>query len=233
MKKTVRFLGLDVHAETIAVAVAEADGTVRSLGTIANREEAVRKLVKKLGPVEHLRACYEAGPTGYVLSWQLTQLGVECSVIAPSLVPVRAGDRVKTDRRDAEKLARSFRSGDLTPVWVPDAGSEAAARPGAGARGGQAGSVAGPASAEQVPAARGPASGDGGEGVDAALHGLGAGASFRAACAGVDAAGLSARGRTHGRAGQAPGAGDPRCGEAGRAPDPGGDRRAAGAAGRG
>lgn len=125
MKKTVRFLGLDVHAETIAVAVAEADGTVRSLGTIANREEAVRKLVKKLGPVEHLRACYEAGPTGYVLSWQLTQLGVECSVIAPSLVPVRAGDRVKTDRRDAEKLARSFRSGDLTPVWVPDAGSEA------------------------------------------------------------------------------------------------------------
>ena len=125
MKKTVRFLGLDVHAETIAVAVAEADGTVRSLGTIANREEAVRKLVKKLGPVEHLRACYEAGPTGYVLYWQLTQLGVECSVIAPSLVPVKAGDRVKTDRRDAEKLARSFRSGDLTAVWVPDAGSEA------------------------------------------------------------------------------------------------------------
>jgi transposase len=125
MKKTVRFLGLDVHAETIAVAVAEADGTVRSLGTIANREEAVRKLVKKLGPVEHLRACYEAGPTGYVLYWQLTQLGVECIVIAPSLVPVKAGDRVKTDRRDAEKLARSFRSGDLTAVWVPDAGSEA------------------------------------------------------------------------------------------------------------
>ena len=125
MKKTVRFLGLDVHAETIAVAVAEADGTVRSLGTIANREEAVRKLVKKLGLAEDLRACYEAGPTGYVLYWQLTQLGVECSVIAPSLVPVKAGDRVKTDRRDAEKLARSFRSGDLTAVWVPDAGSEA------------------------------------------------------------------------------------------------------------
>jgi len=125
MKKTVRFLGLDVHAETIAVAVAEADGTVRSLGTIANREEAVRKLVKKLGLAEDLRACYEAGPTGYVLYWQLTQLGVECIVIAPSLVPVKAGDRVKTDRRDAEKLARSFRSGDLTAVWVPDAGSEA------------------------------------------------------------------------------------------------------------
>ena len=125
MKEKVRFLGLDVHAETIAVAVAEADGTVRSLGTIANREDAVRKLVKKLGAPEQLRACYEAGPTGYVLYWQMTQLGVECSVIAPSLVPVKAGDKVKTDRRDAEKLARSFRSGDLTAVWVPDAGSEA------------------------------------------------------------------------------------------------------------
>ena len=67
MKETVRSLGLDVHAETIPVAVAEPDGEVRSLGTIANRAESVRKLVKKLGPVEHLRACYEAGTTGYVL----------------------------------------------------------------------------------------------------------------------------------------------------------------------
>ena len=125
MKEKVRFLGLDVHAETIAVAIAEPDGSVRSLGTIANREDAVRKLVGRLGSAEQLRACYEAGPTGYVLYWQLTQLGVDCSVIAPSLVPVKAGDRVKTDRRDAEKLARSFRSGDLTSVWVPDAGSEA------------------------------------------------------------------------------------------------------------
>jgi transposase len=125
MKEKVRFLGLDVHAETIAVAVAEQDGEVRSLGTIANREESIRKLVNKLGPVEQLRACYEAGPTGYVLYWQLTQLGVECAVVAPTLVPVKAGDRVKTDRRDAEKLARSHRSDDLTAVWVPDEGSEA------------------------------------------------------------------------------------------------------------
>ncbi len=72
MKTKLRFLGLDVHAETIAVAVAEPDGKVRSLGTIANRAESIRKLVKKLEPVEHLRACYEAGPTGYVLYWQLT-----------------------------------------------------------------------------------------------------------------------------------------------------------------
>jgi transposase len=125
MKEKVRFLGLDVHAETITVAVAEPDGEVRSLGTILNRAESIRKLVKKLGPVEDLRACYEAGPTGYVLYWQLTELGVECEVIAPTLVPVKAGDRVKTDRRDALKLARSHRSGDLTAVWVPDSGSEA------------------------------------------------------------------------------------------------------------
>ena len=125
MKEKVRFLGLDVHAETIAVAVAEPDGEVRSLGTIANREESIRKLIKKLGPPEHLRACYEAGPTGYVLYWQLTQLGVECVVVAPTLVPTKAGDRVKTDRRDALKLARSHRSDDLTAVWVPDEDSEA------------------------------------------------------------------------------------------------------------
>lgn len=125
MKEKVRFLGLDVHAETIAVAVAEQDGEVRSLGVIANRAESVRKLVRKLGAVEQLRACYEAGPTGYVLYWQLTELGVKCEVIAPTLVPTKAGDRVKTDRRDAVKLARSYRSGDLTAVWVPDASTEA------------------------------------------------------------------------------------------------------------
>lgn len=121
----VHFVGLDVHAETIAVAVAEMAGDVRSLGVIPNRLESIRKLVHKLGPVQQLRACYEAGPTGYVLYWQLTQLGVACEVIAPSLVPTKAGDRVKTDRRDAEKLARCHRAGDLTAVWVPDAAHEA------------------------------------------------------------------------------------------------------------
>lgn len=121
----VRFIGLDVHADTIAVAVAEAGGEVRSYGVIANRLESVRKLIGKLGPVKELKACYEAGPTGYVLYWQLTQLGVACQVIAPSLVPSKAGDRVKTDRRDAEKLARCYRAGELTAVWVPDAAHEA------------------------------------------------------------------------------------------------------------
>ena len=101
----VRFIGLDVHAETIAVAVAEAGAEVRSVGVIPNRPESIRKLVKKLGPAEQLRVCYEAGPTGYVVYWQLTALGVRCEVVAPTLVPVKAGDRVKTDRRDAIKLA--------------------------------------------------------------------------------------------------------------------------------
>jgi transposase len=125
VKKDIRFVGLDVHAETISAAVAEPSGAVRFVGTIVNRPQAVAKLVKRLGPVEQLRICYEAGPTGYALYWQLAALGVQCEVIAPNLVPVKAGDRVKTDRRDAEKLARSYRSGDLTAVWVPDAAHEA------------------------------------------------------------------------------------------------------------
>jgi transposase len=123
--KKVRFIGLDVHADTIAVAVAAPGQEVRSLGVIPNRPESIRKLVKKLGPVGSLRACYEAGPTGYVIYWQLTTLGVSCEGVAPTLVPTKAGDRVKTDRRDAEKLARSYRAGDLTAVWVPDAAHEA------------------------------------------------------------------------------------------------------------
>ena len=116
MREKLRFLGLDVHAETIAVAIAETNGETRSLGTIANREDSIRKFIKKLGSPEQLRACYEAGPTGFVLYWQLTQLGVDCAVVAPSLVPKKPGDHVKTDRRDALKLAHYHRNGDLTAV---------------------------------------------------------------------------------------------------------------------
>ena len=122
---SVRFVGMDVHADTITVAVAETGGEVRALGTFPNKPESVRKMIGKLGPVKELRACYEAGPTGYVLYWQLTALGVDCQVIAPSLIPAKAGDRVKTDRRDAEKLARCHRAGELTAVFVPDADLEA------------------------------------------------------------------------------------------------------------
>src|SRR6516164_10041490 len=109
MREKLRFLGLDVHAETIAAAITEPDGEVRSMGMIANREDSIRKFIKKLGSPEQVRACYEAGPTGFVLYWQLAQLGVDCVVVAPTLVPKRPGDRVKTDRRDALKLARSHR----------------------------------------------------------------------------------------------------------------------------
>ena len=122
---TIRFVGLDVHADTISVAVAEPNGEVRSLGVFRNRPDSVRRLVTRLGPASQLRVCYEAGPTGYGLYWQFTALGVTCAVIAPTLVPTKAGDRVKTNRRDAEKLARCHRAGDLTPVWVPDAAHEA------------------------------------------------------------------------------------------------------------
>src|SRR5437867_149844 len=125
MKKDTRHVGLDVDSEKIAVAVAEPGGEVRSLGTIPYSSEAVRRLVKKLGPASRLRVCYEAGPHGYGLYWQLAKLGVHCDVVAPTLVPVKSGDRVKTNRRDAEKLARCCRSGDLTAVWVPDAAHEA------------------------------------------------------------------------------------------------------------
>lgn len=125
MGKVTRYVGLDVHAETISAAVAEGRAVVRSLGTIRNSPEAIRRLIAKLGEPRSLRVCYEAGPTGYVVYWQLVKMGVHCEVIAPSLVPSKSGDRVKTDRRDAEKLARLYRSGDLTAVWVPDAEHEA------------------------------------------------------------------------------------------------------------
>lgn len=119
------FVGLDVHAASISAAVAMGREAPQFLGKIPNTVEAVRKLVKKLGPKPQLRVCYEAGPCGYVLYWQLQRLGVACEIIAPTLVPVKAGDRVKTDRRDALKLADCYRNGALTPVWVPDAAHEA------------------------------------------------------------------------------------------------------------
>lgn len=125
MSNCTRYLGLDVHAETITAAIAEGRGQIRSLGKFPNRPEAVRKLVEKLGGGKNLKVCYEAGPTGYALYWQLAKLGVDCEVIAPSLIPKKAGDKVKTDCRDAEKLARSYQAGDLTPVWVPTPEHEA------------------------------------------------------------------------------------------------------------
>ena len=103
-------MGLDVHGESIAVAVVESDGSGTDLGTIPNRPESIRKKMKKLGPARKIVACYEAGPTGYVTYWQLEELGIECQVIAPTLIPTKSGDRVKTDRRDAMKIGHRGRT---------------------------------------------------------------------------------------------------------------------------
>lgn len=122
-----KYIGLDVHKETIAVSVAEGGGgEVRYVGEIANTPEAVEKLVRQLRKGHAtLSFCYEAGPCGYGIHRQLTDLGWDCQVVAPSLIPKKAGDRVKTDRRDSLSLARLHRAGELTAVWVPDGEQEA------------------------------------------------------------------------------------------------------------
>ncbi len=127
MKEFSKYVGLDVHKERIAVSVAEAQGgEVRYVGEIANTREALDKLVKQLRKGgANLSFCYEAGPCGYGIHRQLTDLGWDCQVVAPSLIPKKAGDRVKTDRRDSLMLARLHRAGELTAVWVPDGAQEA------------------------------------------------------------------------------------------------------------
>ncbi|HKP56569.1 MAG TPA: IS110 family transposase [Polyangiales bacterium] len=122
----VRFVGLDVHKDTIAIAVADQDGSVpQVVATVPYEVRALLKQLKKLGSNGQLRCCYEAGPTGFGLCRTLCAAGIECIVVAPSLIPKQAGDRVKTDPRDAVKLARFLRSGDLTAVHVPDEHTEA------------------------------------------------------------------------------------------------------------
>lgn len=115
------FIGLDVHKATISVAVAKGarGGEVRHWGAIPHQADQIRKLSEKLSADGlRLHFCYEAGPCGYGLHRQLVGLGHDCIVVAPSLIPVKAGDRVKTDRRDAVMLAKLHRAGELTAVWV-------------------------------------------------------------------------------------------------------------------
>jgi transposase len=122
------FVAFDTSKLRNAVAVAEAgrSGVVRFLGEIDNTPAATDKLVKKLASqYGRLAFCYEAGPTGYGLYRQIASLGHECIVVAPSLIPKKAGDRVKTNRRDALGMATQFRAGELTAVWVPDPRHEA------------------------------------------------------------------------------------------------------------
>lgn len=126
MKDTIKYVGLDVSKEKIAVAIAEEGrGEPRYFGMISNTPEEIRKLVKKLGDPDTLRVCYEAGPTGYSLYRLLLALGVYCEVIAPSLIPKRPGERIKTDRRDSIRLAQLYRAGELTSIYVPTAEDEA------------------------------------------------------------------------------------------------------------
>lgn len=127
MNKFSKYVGLDTHKDTIAVAIAEAGGgKPRYYGEIANTPAAIARLVKTLTPDgEVLSFCYEAGPCGYGIHRQITRLGHDCAVVAPSLIPVKPGDRVKTDRRDSEALARLHRAGELTAVWVPGPEQEA------------------------------------------------------------------------------------------------------------
>lgn len=125
MRSKLRYVGLDVHVDSISVAVADDGGDAHSLGTIPNTAEAVRKLVARLAPIDRLRICYEAGLCGFVLYWQLHEMGVYCAVIAPSLIPQRSGERVKTDRLDALRLVRCFRADELTPILVPTKEQEA------------------------------------------------------------------------------------------------------------
>ena len=122
------FVGFDTSKLRNAVAIAEAGrgGEVRFFGEIENTPAATAKLVRKLSAkYRQLTFCYEAGPTGYGLHRQITGLGFECVVVAPSLIPKRPGDKVKTNRRDALMLAKLLRADELTAVWVPDGGHEA------------------------------------------------------------------------------------------------------------
>lgn len=126
MSEIIRFVGLDVHALSTSVAVADLHGEAGSYGSIATDRRSLAKLGAKLGGSgARLCFCYEAGPLGYEPHRVLTALGYDCTVVAPSLIPRRPGERVKTDRRDALKLARLHRAGELTAVWVPDPGHEA------------------------------------------------------------------------------------------------------------
>lgn len=127
MEKSTRIIGLDESKATIQVAVAENTprGEVREYGAIPNTAEALGKLVRRLGRPRDLFFVYEAGPCGYTTYRTLRALGANCVVVAPSRTPQRPGDRIKNDRRDAVNLARLYRAGELTTVWVPDEETEA------------------------------------------------------------------------------------------------------------
>lgn len=121
-----RYVGLDVHKNSITIAVAdEGRGAPRVIGEVPSEWNALRKVLGKLGPRSAVYCCYEAGPTGYGLARTLIDNGWRCDVVAPSLIPKKPGERIKNDRRDGAKLAQNLRSGDLVPVFIPDPETEA------------------------------------------------------------------------------------------------------------
>lgn len=131
MQKVITYAGLDVHKDSIVVSLAEAGlrGSLREVrenGKIVNTPAALRALAtRSAGKGNELRFCYQAGPCGYGIYRQLSAMGHHCAVVAPSLVARKPGERIKTDRRDAIRLAKMHRAGELTPIWVPDEAHEA------------------------------------------------------------------------------------------------------------
>jgi transposase len=126
MEKVITHVGLDAHAERIVIATLTGQAREPEVRDIPNDPKVIRRTFQRLAAEAYeLRCCYEAGPCGFELHRQLTAMGIACEVVAPSLIPVRAGDRVKTDRRDASKLARLYRAGELTTITVPSVEQEA------------------------------------------------------------------------------------------------------------
>ena len=131
MNEPITYVGIDAHKKDLAIAMLSGDEVAPTTWTVPNEPAAVRRLVRKLeratpGPI---RACYEAGPCGYALQRRLTTTRVACAVIAPALIPRKPGERIKTDRRDARKLAELWRAGLLTEVRPPTPADEAVAAP--------------------------------------------------------------------------------------------------------
>src|SRR5438874_1350154 len=125
MNASLIFVGLDVHQESIVIATARGNSEAQLVDTLPHDAPKLIRRLKALGAPSRLRVCYEAGPTGYGLARRLQATGIACEVIAPSLIPVQTGRRIKTDRRDAVRLASLYRSGELTSVSIPEPQIEA------------------------------------------------------------------------------------------------------------
>jgi transposase len=130
MQTITRYLGLDVHKDSITIAIADAGpkGEIRLFGTISNDLSRLQKALSRIRqahPLAHLEVAYEAGPCGFGIARRLRQLEVACLVAAPSLIPKQPGSPFKTDKHDARSIARLLRAGELTPVYLPESADEA------------------------------------------------------------------------------------------------------------